>query len=101
MERIAGDAAANMMVFALDEVMKSKYGKLRENLSNALEMAMGKDVEPDVRQDLADQTQHEGEAAFAAAGIEWTRIGFDNPRRKGVMETTDIPGVKRIGGSTT
>ncbi|WP_417309181.1 ketopantoate reductase family protein [Devosia sp.] len=93
--------SANMRIFPLEEVMKSKYGKLRENLLNALEMALGKDVDKDVRQGFVDQIQTEGEAAFTAAGIAWTRVGFDNPRRKGVMEMTDIPGTARIGGSTT
>jgi 2-dehydropantoate 2-reductase len=97
-EAIAGHLrAANFAVFVQDEVMRSKYGKLLENLANVLEAALGHDADSKA---FVARARAEAEAVYRAAGIAWMELGGD-PRRKGVSEMREVPGVSRVGGSST
>ena len=89
--------AANIAVFVQDEVMRSKHGKLLENLGNVLDAALGRAGD---FQDIADRARDEGRAVYRAAGIAWTEIDRNEPRRKGLFELRDVPGASRTGSSS-
>lgn len=91
--------SANFAVFQMDDVLRSKRGKLVENLGNVLEAALG----PGVRApDIADAVRAEAEAVYRAAGItDWIEIGSHEQRRVGVLEIGHVEGVTRTGGSST
>lgn len=89
--------AANFAVFVQDEVMRSKHGKLLENLGNVLDAALGRASD---FQDIADRARDEGRAVYRAAGIAWTEIDRNEPRRKGLFELRDVPGASRTGSSS-
>ena len=89
--------AANFAVFVQDEVMRSKHGKLLENLGNVLDAALGRAGD---FQDIADRARDEGRAVYRAAGIAWTEIDRNEPRRKGLFELRDVPGASRTGSSS-
>jgi 2-dehydropantoate 2-reductase len=92
--------AANFGVFVLDDVMRSKYGKLISNLGNVLEAALGPDSD---RKAFIGKVQAEAEAVYRAAGIVWNAVGLGttDPRREGVMEMRSVAGAPRFGGSST
>lgn len=97
-DAIAGHLqAANFAVFVQDEVMRSKHGKLLENLGNVLDAALGRGGDTEA---LAERARDEGRAVYRAAGIEWTEIDRNEPRRSGVFELRDIAGVSRTGSSS-
>lgn len=97
-QAIAGHLqAANFAVFVQDEVMRSKHGKLLENLGNVLDAALGHGGD---FQDIADRARDEGRAVYRAAGIAWTEIDRNESRRKGVFELRDVPGASRTGSSS-
>lgn len=89
--------AANFAVFTQDRVMHSKYGKLLENLGNVLDAALGHGSD---FQSLANRARDEARAVYRAAGVEWTEIDRNEPRRKGVFELRDVPGASRTGSSS-
>ena len=84
--------------FVADDAMASKYGKLLLNLSNILEAAMGRGAD---YQDISERLKDEAKAAFSAAGIAWKDVSSTDPRRKDFMRWNDVPGVPRVGGSTS
>ncbi|WP_238369989.1 ketopantoate reductase family protein [Heliomarina baculiformis] len=89
---------ANFVAFPSAEVMASKYGKLLMNLANISGAALGEVEEAKiVRQAL----QAEGERVLTAAGISWMDVGGNDPRRKGTLKIEDVPGIDRVGSSTT
>lgn len=89
--------AANFAVFVQPAVMRSKYGKLLENLGNVLDAALGHGSD---FKSLADRARDEARAVYRAAGIEWTEIDRSEPRRKGVFDLHDVPGASRTGSSS-
>lgn len=89
---------ARMAGFVQDDVMASKRGKLLLNLSNCLEAAVGRGAD---RGDFPQRVRAEAEAVFRAAGLSWDEVGMDHPQRKHLMQTGDIPGTPRFGGSTS
>lgn len=91
---------ANFAVFPLEDVMRSKYGKLVSNLGNVLEAALGPGTD---RKDFISLAQAEAEAVYRAAGIEWNAVGAgsNDPRSKGLMEMQPVAGAHRFGGSST
>lgn len=89
--------SANIAAFPLEHVMRSKYGKLRENLGNVVEAALGHGSRSGP---LMDAIQREAEAVYKAAGIDWVAIGSDDPRRKGLVEMGAVEGATRTGGSS-
>lgn len=89
---------ANFAAFPLEHVMRSKYGKLRDNLGNVVEAALG----PGHRSGpLLQAVQAEAERVYRAAGIAWVPVGNADPLRKGLMEVGAVAGVTRTGGSST
>ena len=88
---------AGFASFVQPDVMRSKHGKLIENLGNVLDAALGKGSDFTA---LADAARDEARAVYRAAGIEWTEIDRKEPRRRGVFELHDIPGVSRTGSSS-
>ena len=101
-EQIAADLAAS--VFAapvVPDVMRWKYGKLLNNLGNALDAVLGRDPDKEQLLDLLyRRARAEGEAALTAAGIAFT----DEAERRAVqgdrMNVVPVEGVPRAGGST-
>lgn len=87
----------NIAAFVQENVMESKYGKLLMNLDNITQAALGAGVD---QGDLPGLLRAEGEAALAAAGIAWSNIGKNDPRREKHMQIKDVSGVPRVGGST-
>jgi 2-dehydropantoate 2-reductase len=89
--------SAGFAAFPLEHVMRSKYGKLRDNLGNVVEAALGHGSRSGP---LMDAIQAEAEAVYKAAGIDWVAVGNADPRRKGLMEMGAVDGVTRTGGSS-
>lgn len=90
--------AAGFAAFVMDEVMRSKYGKLLENLGNVLEAALGPGVD---RTPFQAQARAEAETVLAAAGIDWIPIGGSDRRRQGLSQMRPLAGITRAGGSST
>jgi 2-dehydropantoate 2-reductase len=88
---------ANFAAFPLEQVAPSKYGKLRDNLGNVVEAALGHGSRSGP---LMDAIQAEAERVFKAADIYWVAVGNADPRRKGLMEVGAVDGVTRTGGSS-
>ena len=82
---------------ARPDILRWKYRKLMLNLVNvALAVC---DESPELP-DLVRLLRAEGAAALAAAGIDTVSIEEDKARRAGRIESRDIEGVPRGGGST-
>jgi len=91
--------AANHAAYPMADVMRSKYGKLLENLGNVVEAALGPGNH---RTDVMDAIRAEAEAVYRAAGItDWIEIGGGDPRRAGVLSMGEVEGATRVGGSST
>jgi 2-dehydropantoate 2-reductase len=83
---------------AIPDIMRFKYGKLLENLSNALQIALGLDHGGS---DVATIVRNEGVACLEAAGIDFVSSSELRDRRARALTT--IPpatGRKRTGTST-
>jgi len=89
--------SAGFAAFPLEHVMQSKYGKLRENLGNVVEAALGHGSRSGP---LMDAIQAEADRVYDAAGIERIAVGNADPRRKGLMEMGAVAGATRTGGSS-
>lgn len=82
------------------DVMRSKARKLLSNLGNALDALLGPDQRAEVA-DLGKQLVAEGEAVYAAAGIDATTAAEDRERRGDIFRVKPIDGDgRRNGGST-
>jgi 2-dehydropantoate 2-reductase len=89
--------SAGFAAFPLEHVMQSKYGKLRDNLGNVVEAALGHGARSG---SLMEPIQAEADRVYDAAGIQRIAIGNADPRRKGLMEMGAVEGVTRTGGSS-
>jgi 2-dehydropantoate 2-reductase len=89
--------SANFAAFPLEQVMPSKYGKLRDNLGNVVEAALGHGSRSGP---LMDAIQAEAERVYEGAGIDWVAVGNADPRRRGLMTMGEVDGVTRTGGSS-
>jgi 2-dehydropantoate 2-reductase len=89
--------SAGFAAFPLEHVMRSKYGKLRDNLGNVVEAALGHGSRSGP---LMDAIQAEAETVYKAAAIDWVAVGNADPRRTGLMEMGAVAGVTRTGGSS-
>lgn len=89
--------SAGFAAFPLEHVMQSKYGKLRDNLGNVVEAALGHGARSGT---LMAPIQAEADRVYAAAGIAHIAVGNADPRRKGLMEMGSVEGVSRTGGSS-
>lgn len=88
---------ANIAAFVDDDVMAGKYGKLRLNLHNVIEAAVGPGSQKDR---FAVAVREEAEAVFRAAGIAWRDVGASDPRRA-LMQVRAIGNITRMGGSSS
>ena len=89
---------AKVATTVMTNVMHSKYGKLILNLGNIVEAALG--ASPD-NAPITSALRAEGETVLTAAGIAWQDVGLNDPRRGTVMSMGTIPGMTRIGSSST
>jgi 2-dehydropantoate 2-reductase len=90
--------SANFLGVPMEHVMRSKYGKLIENLGNVVEAALGHGNKSAA---VMAAVQDEAKAVYRASGVEWIDIGGHPPRRAGVMEMGPVDGAHRTGGSST
>lgn len=88
---------AGIASFEQDEVMRSKYGKLLLNTANILDAAFADRAQRDA---WAERFYEEARSVYRAAGITWTEVGLDDPRRTSLMQVQGIAGVERIGSSS-
>ena len=105
---------ANLAVTPAEHVMRSKYGKLFENLANVVEAALGNrnarleslgkaaDAagERNLLAEIMAAVRSEADTVYRAAGIDRLDIGWASERRKGVMELGQVDGYVRVGGSS-
>lgn len=94
---VAAFNAAGFAAYARQDIMAGKRGKLILNLRNVIDAAIDSGAAADV---LYERARAEAEAVFAAAGLAWTDVGANDPRRAELMTDTPIPGVERIGSSS-
>ncbi|MDT0414644.1 2-dehydropantoate 2-reductase N-terminal domain-containing protein [Streptomyces sp. DSM 41982] len=100
LEAVAADLRASRFDAPLPaDVMPWKYGKLLDNLPNAIEALTGPVEGPDALA-LVDEARAEGIAVLEAAGI--ATVGEEEARaaRGERMRLLPVPGVPRGGGST-
>jgi 2-dehydropantoate 2-reductase len=97
-EQIAGDLADSGMDSNVDpNVIRLKYGKLIENLANAVQALCGLDA---AAGDLVLAVRSEGVAVLKAANIDFaTEAEMDQRRARAKLELRPIEGQDR-GGST-
>jgi 2-dehydropantoate 2-reductase len=98
----AGEVAADLRAasFRSDPtpaVMRNKYRKLLMNLGNALDALCGWEARSS---DLYRRAQEEGEACFAAAGIDVQSADEEKERRTGGVTRREVPG-HDLGGSSS
>ncbi len=77
-------------------VMASKYRKLLSNLGNIVDACFGSNK---TQRNWREEARAEGEAALRAAGVVWEAV--EDQRRKTLMQEVPVPGVDRIGSSST
>lgn len=98
-ERVTADlAASGFKSGARPNIMRFKYGKLLENIANAVQALCGTDA---AAGDLVLAVRAEAVAAYEAAGIESASLEETMELRAEVVRSVrSIEGVKRGGGST-
>lgn len=90
---------AGFACFLKEDVMTSKRGKLLLNLHNVLAAAVGRGPDADR---IARLAREEAETVYASAEFEWEAVNDEDPRRGALIRQVDaLPGVARIGGSTS
>ena len=97
----AAFTAAGFGAVARADIMRWKYRKLLLNLANALEALLGPLSNWPAGGELAERITAEGEAVFAAAGIDVVSEVEDAERRGDALRIRPVGGVRRQGGSTT
>ncbi|WP_067884436.1 ketopantoate reductase family protein [Nocardia vaccinii] len=91
-------ASTAFLAPVVEDVMRWKYGKLLNNLGNALMALLDDSGEP--AQDLWQGARAEGEAVLAAAGIRYADEAERQEIQGDRMQLRQIEGVPRLGGST-
>ena len=107
-ERISADLAASRLLAPVAaDVMRWKYGKLLDNLNNAIEALCGRAAtgfagEPadGDAAELYRRTRAEGVAVLAAAGIAYASAGELAAVRGASVRIEQIDGAPRTGGSS-
>jgi 2-dehydropantoate 2-reductase len=107
-ERIGADlAASRLLAPVVPDVMRWKYGKLLDNLNNAIEAlcgrgAVGFSAEPaaDDAAELYRRTRAEGIAAYTAAGIVFAAAAELAAVRGASVRVEQVDGATRTGGSS-
>jgi 2-dehydropantoate 2-reductase len=96
-EQVCADISASGMASKPDPLpMRAKYGKLRSTLNNAMDALIGNESR---RGPVVARMVEEGEACFAAAGIEVASVEELGERYRAVMSEGDVPGYARQGTS--
>jgi 2-dehydropantoate 2-reductase len=99
-EQIAADLnGSNFDAPIVPDVMRWKYGKLLNNLANALEALVGGEGVPNAA-DVWQSVRGEGVAVLEAAGIAYSTEEERQAVQGGRMGVVPIPDVVRAGGST-
>jgi 2-dehydropantoate 2-reductase len=107
-ERIGEDlAASRLLAPVIADVMRWKYGKLLDNLNNAIEALCGRDATgfagaPDQADaaELYQRTRTEGIQVLAAAGIAFAGREELAAVREGRVRVEPVDGAARTGGSS-
>ncbi|MBK5222309.1 MAG: ketopantoate reductase family protein [Acidimicrobiia bacterium] len=79
------------------DIMRWKHRKLLMNLGNSVQALFGR---ADGASGITAAAQAEGEAVFAAAGIDVATGDEDRERRGDILQIGSIAGARRGGGST-
>jgi 2-dehydropantoate 2-reductase len=82
---------------AFPNIMRIKYGKLLENLSNALQIALGLDQRGS---DVGTIVRDEGVACLEAAEIDYAPSAEMRERRARSLSARPVSGQSRVGAST-
>jgi 2-dehydropantoate 2-reductase len=82
---------------ARPDIMRWKYGKLLNNLANALDALFGREVRGS---ELGQRTRAEGEAVLAAAGIDAVGRDEDAERRGDLLPLGSRAATERLGSSS-
>jgi 2-dehydropantoate 2-reductase len=97
MDLAAALAASRWSSEAVPDIMRFKYGKLLENLSNALQVAIGLDQRGS---DAGTLVRNEGLACLEAAGIDYASSAELRERRARSLTSPPASGRARSGTST-
>lgn len=93
-------AASRFDAPVVDDVMRWKYGKLLNNVANAVQAVADVEADPEGTGRIVDLVVAEGRDVLRAAGIAFV----DGPERLATqqdrMDFHEIPGMPRVGGST-
>jgi 2-dehydropantoate 2-reductase len=84
----------------VDDVMRWKYGKLLDNLGNAVEAVSDLSVDEPLAERLFEVAREEGIRALNAAGIPFVGQAERRAVQGDRMEFAQIPGAPRGGGSS-
>ncbi len=90
-------AASTFVSEARGDIMRWKYGKLLNNLGNAMDALAGRDAR---RSDLAARARDEGEAVLQAAGIDVITREEDAARRGDILPWGGAAASARGGSSS-
>ena len=101
-DEISKDLAAALVASrwsseAVPDIMRIKYAKLLENLSNALQIALGLDQR---NSDVGTIVRDEGVACLEAAGIDYAQSSEMRERRARSLSARPVSGQTRLGAST-
>ena len=89
--------SANFAAYPSQDIMELKRSKLLLNLSNVVQAALGLGVDSG---DLIPRLCAEAKAVYEARGMTWRDLKDQDPERAELMRVVEVPGVKRVGGST-
>jgi 2-dehydropantoate 2-reductase len=100
-DAIGADLAASRFdAPVVDDVMRWKYGKLLNNVANAVQAVADVESDPEAAGRIVDAVVAEGKDVLRAAGIAFV----DGPERQATqgdrIDFHEIPGMPRAGGST-
>ena len=79
------------------DILRWQYGKLLENLQNALQALCGPDAD---YADLLAELRTEAESCYRAAEIQWASASELRTRTRGLLSLGKIDGQPRTGGSS-
>lgn len=90
-------SASRWSSFAVEDIMRWKYAKLLDNLSNAVQIAIGLEHRDS---EVAKLVRAEGVTVLEAAGIEVIAIQEMRDRRAASLTNRPVEGQARVGAST-
>jgi 2-dehydropantoate 2-reductase len=93
-------AASRFDAPVVDDVMRWKYGKLLNNVGNAVQAVAGVDADPAAARRIVEAVVAEGKEVLRAAGIPFVDALERHATQGDRMVFQEIPGMPRSGGST-